>query len=314
MGTLPVLVACPHGGDAEPPGVPPRKGSEVPAACDFEDARDLNTREIAEGVAQRMLEICGEAPYVVIAGWHRKFIDANRSRECAFKAEAAAPFYDEYHATLRAFVDEIRAENGGVGLLFDIHGTAGIAGDPADIVYLGTANGETVARLLAADPLALFRRRSLRGYLEAAGHAVSPRRPGDPEEPTLSGGFTVRAVRQLARRRRRCHPTRDRSAAAQGRGGARRADRATRVRVRQSRQSVGRACSSARRCVRLRAMTLAAPAAGDGTIRWIGRSGCALVATVAPSAAAPSASRRAERQPRTERQPSHPFELSVPRT
>ena len=191
-GTLPVLIACPHGGDAEPPGVPPRKSSEVPAACDFEDARDLNTREIAEGVAQRMLEIWGEAPYVVIAGWHRKFIDANRSRDCAFKAEAAAPFYDEYHATLRAFVDEIRAENGGVGLLFDIHGTAGIAGDPRDIVYLGTANGETVARLLAADPLALFRRRSLRGYLEAAGHAVSPRRPGDPEQPTLSGGFTVR--------------------------------------------------------------------------------------------------------------------------
>jgi N-formylglutamate amidohydrolase len=191
-GTLPVLVACPHGGAAEPPGLPPRKRNEVPAACEFEDARDLNTREIAEGVAQRMLELFGEAPYVVIAGWHRKFIDANRSPECAFKAAAAAPLYDEYHATLRAFVEEIRADNGGVGLLFDIHGTAGIAGDPADIVYLGTSNGETVTRLLAADPLALFRRRSLRGYLVAAGHVVSPRRRGDPEEPTLSGGFTVR--------------------------------------------------------------------------------------------------------------------------
>jgi N-formylglutamate amidohydrolase len=190
-GTLPVLIACPHGGDAIPAGVTAdRTGQGLPPNCDFEDSRDLFTRELARGIAQRMVELFGEAPYVVIADFDRKRIDANRRRECAFEMAAAAPFYDEYHATLRAFVDEIRADNGGLGLLFDIHGTAGIAGDPGEI-FLGTADGQTLARLLQADPLAPFRRRSLRGYLQAAGLAVSPPQPG-PEVPKLSGGFSVR--------------------------------------------------------------------------------------------------------------------------
>jgi N-formylglutamate amidohydrolase len=167
-GTLPVLITCPHGGQAAPDDVPERQGQATPSGCNFEKGSDLHTREIAQGVAQRMLELFGEAPSVVIAQFHRKFIDANRSRRCAFESPAAARYYDEYHRTLRAFAD-----------------------DPADI-YLGTANGQTVARLMAADPQALWRRRSLRGFLLAAGHGVSPRQPGDAEVPSLSGGFTVR--------------------------------------------------------------------------------------------------------------------------
>jgi N-formylglutamate amidohydrolase len=190
-GALPVLIACPHGGDVIPSDVPVRDGRSTPEGCDFEPAKDLNTREIGVGVAQRMLDIFGQAPYVVIAEFHRKCIDANRSRRCAFEVPAAQRYYDEYHNTLRAFVDEIRAENGGLGLLFDIHGTVGIPADPAAI-YLGTANGETITRLLATDPNALWRRCSLRGFLEAAGHVISPRQPGVPETPALSGGFTVR--------------------------------------------------------------------------------------------------------------------------
>jgi N-formylglutamate amidohydrolase len=190
-GTLPVLITCPHGGNAIPGGVPTdRTGQGLPANCDFESSRDLFTRELTRGIAQRVLELFGEAPYVVIADFDRKRIDANRRRECAFELAAAAPFYDEYHATLRTFVDEIRADNGGLGLLFDIHGTAGIAGDPAD-VFLGTADGQTVARLLQADPHALLRRRSLRGFLQAAGLVVSPSQ-ASPEVPKLSGGFSVR--------------------------------------------------------------------------------------------------------------------------
>jgi hypothetical protein len=84
--------------------------------------------------------------------------DANRRAECAFEDPDARSFYDEYHNTIRNFVDEIRADNGGLGLLFDIHGTAQIAHDPAD-VYLGTLNGEAISSLLSRDPLA-----GLRGF------------------------------------------------------------------------------------------------------------------------------------------------------
>ncbi len=120
-GTLPVIISCPHDGKKVPPEVPKRTGSnsECPP---FKTSRDLRTREITEGVAQRLLEVCGEAPYVVIAEFNRQYIDSNRPAECGFEVPAAEPFYAEYHSTLRSFVNEIRAENGGLGLLIDIHG------------------------------------------------------------------------------------------------------------------------------------------------------------------------------------------------
>jgi hypothetical protein len=44
----------------------------------------------------------------------------------------------------------------------------------------GVLVGLSLVLMTGASPAALRR------------HVVSPRRPGDPEEPTLSGGFTVR--------------------------------------------------------------------------------------------------------------------------
>ncbi|HSA82624.1 MAG TPA: N-formylglutamate amidohydrolase [Geminicoccaceae bacterium] len=187
-GTLPVLLTCPHDGNEAPAGVPERTGP-TPECSDFEPNRDLRTRAITTGVAQRLLDLTGEAPSVVIAEYHRRYIDANRSAACAFEHSAqpsdAQQFYDEYHNTIRQFIDQIRAENGGLGLLFDIHGTAGIEQSPADL-YLGTVNGKTVTRLLRADPRAMQRPRSLRGFLEAAGYVVVA------EMPALIGGYTVR--------------------------------------------------------------------------------------------------------------------------
>jgi hypothetical protein len=69
-GTLPVILSCPHEGEDEPLGVPVREGSP-PGCPPITINRDLHTREITMGVAQRLLDIFGEAPYVVIAGFHR---------------------------------------------------------------------------------------------------------------------------------------------------------------------------------------------------------------------------------------------------
>jgi N-formylglutamate amidohydrolase len=191
-GTLPVILSCPHDGKEAPPGVPKRTGSN-PDCPPFKTTRDLHTREITEGVAQRLLDVFGEAPYVVVAEFNRQYLDANRPPECGFEVSAAQLFYDEYHNTLRSFVDEIRAENGGLGLLFDIHGTRAIENDPADL-YLGTDNGKTVERLQKIDRQVLWRRRSLRGLLgpEAAGYVVSPKQKGIPETSAVDGGYTVR--------------------------------------------------------------------------------------------------------------------------
>src|SRR5262245_61864778 len=177
-GTLPVILCCPHGGSEQPEGVPERAGSD-PDCRPISKRRDNHTLEITTRVAQRILDVFGEAPYVVIAEFHRKYIDANRERKCAFEVPAAQKYYDEYHNTIRSFVDDVRVETGGVGLLFDIHGTLVIPEDEADL-YLGTDNKKTVARLLQFDPQALWRRRGLRGFLgpEAAGYVISPTRSG----------------------------------------------------------------------------------------------------------------------------------------
>ena len=186
-GTMPAILTCPHGGDKQPPGVPNRRtGVELPSDCRFEPNTDRFTRTITRGVAQVLFDVFGEAPYVVIANFDRAFIDANRALDkCAFEDPDAQPFYDEYHNTIRNFVDEIRGDNGGLGLLFDIHGTAEIDHDPAE-VYLGTLNGEAISNLLSRDSLAMSRRRSLPGLLREADYAVSAKIP-----ETLRGDFTL---------------------------------------------------------------------------------------------------------------------------
>jgi N-formylglutamate amidohydrolase len=171
-GTLPVVLACPHDGGAALP-VPERTGGGLPPRCHFTKSRDFQATAITTGVAQRLLDLRGEAPYVVFAEFHRKYVDVNRSADCAYEATAARPYYEEYHRTLRGFVGEVRAEGGGRGVLLDIHGTACIASDPADL-YLATTAGRSVARL-----------HGLRGMLAAAGYVVSP----DP--PTLGGHHTL---------------------------------------------------------------------------------------------------------------------------
>ena len=171
-GTLPVVLACPHDGGAALP-VPERTGSGLPRRCHFTKSRDFQATAITTGIAQRLLELRGEAPYVVFAEFHRKYVDVNRSADCAYEAAAARPYYEEYHRTLRGFVEEVRAESGGRGLLFDIHGTACIASDPADL-YLATAAGRSVAR-----------QRGLGRLLAAAGYVVSP------NPPTLGGHHTL---------------------------------------------------------------------------------------------------------------------------
>jgi N-formylglutamate amidohydrolase len=190
-GTLPVLLACSHDGTEQPPGVPERSGKGLPTACAFRKSRDLRVADLARAVAQCLRDRTGEAPYVVTAAFHRKYIDANRTAACGVETGAARPFYKEYHATLRAFTDEIRAENGGTGLLLDLHGVVRRQDAPADI-YLGTGEGLTITALRqGAGEDALHRRRGLAGLLQAAGYALHPGKAGQPEHPALTGGHTV---------------------------------------------------------------------------------------------------------------------------
>src|SRR5262245_12559999 len=208
-GDMPVILTCPHGGTQAPPGVDERIEEETPAGCQFTRDRDLETAEITESVAQKIFDLTGLSPYVVIARYHRRFIDANRPLECAFTDSDARPFYDEYHNRITGYVNEIREQNANHGFLFDIHGKRLIESDPADI-YLGTDNGGLGADnggslLPGFDRENLFMQHGFAGLLmsvrrEIEGapaptsfqYRVSPANATAPENASVDGGFTVR--------------------------------------------------------------------------------------------------------------------------
>jgi hypothetical protein len=202
-GTMPVILTCPHDGSEAPAQVAERTRAATPGGCPtFRTGRDTETAGITEAVAQKILEATGLSPYVVIAKFHRRFIDANRSSSCAFTDSDAQPFYDEYHNRIGGYVSQIQSENQKRGFLFDIHGTPVIEDDPADI-YLGTANGRTL--LPDFERRMIFRQHGLHGLLKWSRHQtgigglgpvfqyrVSPENETATETSEVNGGFTVR--------------------------------------------------------------------------------------------------------------------------
>jgi hypothetical protein len=200
-GSMPVILTCSHGGEQKPPGLDSRKPEDTPPGCQFELDGDLQTALITESVAQQILDLTGFTPYVVIAEYRRRFIDANRIEKCAFTNPAALPFYVEYHDRIRSYVDEIRRQNSNRGFLFDIPGFRQNQSDPVDI-HLGTDNGGSL--LPGFDRASLFLQHGLAGLLASARH-VNPEGPGlppfqyrvfptdaeTPENRSVDGGFTV---------------------------------------------------------------------------------------------------------------------------
>jgi len=206
-GTMPIILTCPHGGSESPPSVQEREEAKTPSGCNFTTSRDVQTDAITESVAERILQLTGLSPYIVIAEFHRKFIDANRRLECAFTDSTAKAFYEEYHNSISEYVNEILQENDDRGFLFDIHGIREISEDPADI-YLGTVNGKTLQpSFQRAD---IFKRHGLHGLLQASRHLVdsegadtvfqyrvSPADKEAEETDKVRGGFTIRQYADL---------------------------------------------------------------------------------------------------------------------
>ncbi|MBZ0203266.1 MAG: N-formylglutamate amidohydrolase [Ignavibacteria bacterium] len=207
-GTLPILLTCPHDGGETPANVRERTKDRTPDDCTgankFKAGRDVALAEITRRVAQRMYEVWGESPYVVIAEFSRKYIDANRpsrtaNNNCAFVDKDARKFYDEYHKRIRIYTDHILTNNT-TGFLYDMHGTGTIESDPADI-YIGTKNGDTLLTGFNRDDL--FKRRGLVGLLQAARYnlgifgevfkfTISPANASTTETGQVNGGFTVK--------------------------------------------------------------------------------------------------------------------------
>src|SRR3569833_293030 len=94
QGELPIVISAPHGGREAVDGVEPRTPSESAGVI---TVREDNTAELAEKLAEELERRLQKKPYLIIARFERKYIDANRPAESAYDNDAAKPHYDAFH-------------------------------------------------------------------------------------------------------------------------------------------------------------------------------------------------------------------------
>lgn len=186
-GTLPIIISAPHGGRKKVPDVPVRVGTGL---TNFQTVRDENTAELVEKFAAELEKLLGAKPWVVIARFERKYLDANRSAEQGYESDKAKPYYDAYHGPLATACKAVK-EAHGRGLLLDVHGQGAFA----DAICRGTQNLKTVKLLKDRDGMPALRgKNSVLGRMEKLGYKVMPAGDADgaaKEEPQFNGGYIV---------------------------------------------------------------------------------------------------------------------------
>jgi N-formylglutamate amidohydrolase len=183
-GMLPIILSAPHGGREAIPGVGPRRGVGV---SQFISERDSNTAELAEKIGAKLEQTFHARPFLVVARFERKYLDANRPRHAAYEAPEATPYYDAYHQEVQFACQRVRGNWGG-GILLDIHGQ----GAEVDTIFRGTDNGKSVSVLqqkFGKD--ALTGPKSILGWLASKGYKVLPNGIGDGREQRYTGGYTT---------------------------------------------------------------------------------------------------------------------------
>jgi N-formylglutamate amidohydrolase len=152
--------------------------------------RDENASRVAEQVASLIEARTGKRPYVVIARFSRKYLDANRTPKEAMESEDAMPVYRAYHDRIAEYVAEVRKRFGGRGLLIDVHGQDGAA----NTTFRGTRAGLTTRELVRKyGPESIQGPQSLIGLLAAKGYDVHPAigSASLQEDSRYNGGHTV---------------------------------------------------------------------------------------------------------------------------
>jgi N-formylglutamate amidohydrolase len=183
-GMLPIILSAPHGGRQSIPGVPVRRGAGV---IQFATGRDNNTDELAETIAVRLEQRFNAKPFLIVARFERKYLDANRPTESAYESREAKPYYDGYHNALQEAHDQVSRE-WGRGLLLDIHGQ----GTQAEAIYRGTGNGKTVVSLTQRfGTEAITGTKSIFSQLELMGYKVLPSATESQKEQRYVGGYIV---------------------------------------------------------------------------------------------------------------------------
>jgi hypothetical protein len=127
QGTLPIILTAPHSGREAIPGVLIRNAHDKVKVAEsrswggFDTHDDANTDILTQDIAVEIEKLTGKKPYLVIAKFERRYIDANRPPDIGLDDPTARPYYDYYHNSIRRFIDDIRGKYP-AGLLIDVHG------------------------------------------------------------------------------------------------------------------------------------------------------------------------------------------------
>jgi hypothetical protein len=195
-GDLPIILSAPHGGRLPVPGAGVRTGKNIliPKGVKntFTMAFDGNVDKIALTLADDIQKRTGHRPYVVIAYFSRRFVDANRGPEEGYEDDAGEKVWNEYHDAIKAARLEILHRFNRRGCIFDIHGN----GVGPWVVIRGTANwtsDQHIVEEFGKD--AITGPHGLLGPLGAdpTYKMIPPLdRPDDPEYAKLNGGYITR--------------------------------------------------------------------------------------------------------------------------
>jgi N-formylglutamate amidohydrolase len=195
QGALPIILTAPHGGREAIAGIEPRADRSLAPGFNawggFQRGADVGTDVLVQGIAAEIAKLTGKEPYLVMARFERKYIDANRPVQLALDSREARPYYDHYHEAIRRFVDEVR-KNYPAGLLVDVHGQV----KDRDVIMRGTLNGRGVERLVrragfegVTGPNGIFGQLETNGFRVFPANDVPPR--GTSEDGGFNGGWTV---------------------------------------------------------------------------------------------------------------------------
>jgi len=113
-GTLPLIIAAPHGGTLRPDGIPNRSFGRV--------AQDSFTQEQARVLADQLEKQYGARPHLVICRLHRMKVDCNRELTEAAQGD---PVAERAWNDFQGFIKEAREavlRRHGEGLFIDLHG------------------------------------------------------------------------------------------------------------------------------------------------------------------------------------------------
>lgn len=202
-GTLPLIIAAPHGGREKPADLPDRTLGVVDI--------DANTQELARAVVEAVHEATGGRPHLIVCHLHRSKLDANRDLPEAAQGNAlASQAWREHHS----FIEEAcrkAVKDHGVAFLIDLHGH-GHPDARVELGYLFNAS-ELAEDEQALNSPAFVQKSSLRWLVEKRGiphidllrgpfslgalleHEGFPATPSPgkpvPGTPFFRGGYTI---------------------------------------------------------------------------------------------------------------------------